>query len=849
MFKLAVICGGPSLERGISLNSARSVMDHLSSREVEIIPLYVDMNKNFYAISCGQLYSNTPSDFDFKLAQTATRLDADALAALFKQIDLAFPVIHGPFGEDGELQKLLESHQVPYVGSDAASCQAFFHKYRAPQILQKHGFKIIPSLHLMQGQSFQEDLIKAFFAQHQLQEVIVKPVNGGSSIGVTKACSPLDAFRAVCNLYDQRLFKEAVIEPLLKGIEFTVLVLESDLNEPVPLIPTEIEIKQGELLDYRMKYLPTNQVAYHTPPRFSEAITAQIRSQARAIFSLFKMRDFVRLDGWIMEDQTIYFTDYNPISGLEQNSYLFRQASIVGMTHREVLHQVVGHACQRYGIQFPSLTSQGDIAEKKKVFVLLGGSNAERQVSLMSGTNVWLKLLRSDTLYPIPFLYDAEGYIWQLPYSYALNHTVEEIYQNCLTAGQQTLEIREMIAEIQTAIFTSSSRILVSREGADVAFCDEGIALAIAEEKNVADDLLAGDRKLFEEVNTAVQTQLHLSNRSSTVPLKASLDEFTARAKQEDAFIFIAMHGGVGENGVLQRHFEREGLCFNGSGAASSELCMDKYRTGEVIHQLGDPDLLTLPKKLLDLPQIGSLNRQVIHQYWDQLQEELHSGSLLVKPRADGCSAGIVVLYGPEDLATYCDLVSQQVDSIPAGLFGNQTGIVEMPKSNGEPIGFMVEPYIETDTISIVEHSLRLLPKSGWIELTVGVLEENGNYHVLNPSITVAEGAVLSLEEKFQGGTGVNLTPPPAEIISSAATAKIKRLLEKAARALAIQNYCRIDIFFNIHSEKVIIIEANSLPGLTPSTVIYHQGLAEEVPIPPTALLEKFVMAKLTAFV
>ena len=98
----------------------------------------------------------------------------------------------------------------------------------------------------------------------------------------------------------------------------------------------------------------------------------------------------------------------------------------------------------------------------------------------------------------------------------------------------------------------------------------------------------------------------------------------------------------------------------------------------------------------------------------------------------------------------------------------------------------------------------------------------------MNPSITIAEGAILSLEEKFQGGTGINLTPPPEEILSSSATGKIKRLVEKAAQALGIQNYARLDVFFNRLTEKMILIEANTLPGLTPSTVIYHQGLAEE---------------------
>ena len=65
--KVSLICGGPSLERGISLNSARSLLDHLQSETIEVVPFYLDYKKNAYAISKAQLYSNTPSDFDFKL--------------------------------------------------------------------------------------------------------------------------------------------------------------------------------------------------------------------------------------------------------------------------------------------------------------------------------------------------------------------------------------------------------------------------------------------------------------------------------------------------------------------------------------------------------------------------------------------------------------------------------------------------------------------------------------------------------------------------------------------------------------------------------------------------------------
>src|SRR5271167_1337235 len=100
---IAVICGGPSAERGISLNSARSVMDHLTPLGHAITPIYCDTQKRFYRLQPSQLYSNTPSDFDFKLKHAAKPLSEAAFIEECRKTDIVFPAIHGAFGEDGEL--------------------------------------------------------------------------------------------------------------------------------------------------------------------------------------------------------------------------------------------------------------------------------------------------------------------------------------------------------------------------------------------------------------------------------------------------------------------------------------------------------------------------------------------------------------------------------------------------------------------------------------------------------------------------------------------------------------------------------------------------------------------------
>lgn len=788
-FKLAVICGGPSFERGISLNSARSVMDHLKSSYLEIIPIYVDSRRQFYHISTSQLYSNTPADFDFKLARTATLLDPMALESLLKSVDLVFPVIHGAFGEDGELQAILEKYQIPFVGHSSSICKWMFRKHQAAETLRGNGFATLPQLILSKKQSgHHQQLVERFFKEHLLQRAIVKPVVGGSSIGVYSVSNPEEACEKIQEVFDQGLDQEALIEPFCEGKEFTIVVFENPNNEPVALIPTEVDLSYADhqIFDFRKKYLPTNQATYHTPPRFPQIVIEQIRMQAEQIFKLFGMRDFVRLDGWLMDNGVIYFTDINPISGLEQNSFFFRQASLLGMTHREVLEYVIKSACKRYGISFP----QPEISQnhsKLPVYVLFGNRNAERQVSLMSGTNIWLKLLQSHEHAPVPFFFDHQGDVWEIPYSYTLNHTVEEIYANCISSPITHLHWHAIMENIR-------SRLGIKKEP---------------------------------------------QNQASRMPL----GDFLGKASKERAFIFIAMHGGDGENGTLQRHLEEHRIPYNGSNAQTSALCIDKFLTGEKIQQLGDPDLLSIPKKSICLTQFKEDSSSAYEKIWRDWCDELSSTRLIIKPRSDGCSAGIVLLQSADDFLRYVRFFHQRAAYIPAFSFANQSCPIEMPPSMcGE---FLLEPFIETDEIRIENQTIHHHPKEGWIELTVGVLERGGIYHPFNPSITIAGGSVLSLEEKFQGGTGINLTPPPEEILSSSGTQKIRKLVAKAAEALGIQNYARLDVFFNRLTEKMILIEANTLPGMTPSTVIYHQGLAEEPSLTPLALLEKIISTKL----
>ncbi len=770
-FQLAVICGGPSAERGISLNSARSLLDHIADSNIEIVPFYVDEKLKFYRLSTTQLYSNTPSDFDFKLAETAQVLNEKQVVEALQACHLVFPAIHGAYGEDGQLQNFLEQHDIPYVASPAAACRQMFFKDVAASILRANGLATLPSLTVSQAE--ESTAIPVFWRTHNLQRAVVKPVAGGSSIGVHSVASAEAATAAADKLLAQTHDSRVMIEPFCDGQEFTIVVLTGTDGEPVALLPSEIAVsyQDNQIFDFRRKYLPTNQAAYFCPPRFPTNVINTIRQQAAQIFKLFGMQDFARLDGWWLKDGTVLFSDLNPISGMEQNSFLFQQAARIGLTHRQVLRHVLNSAAQRHGVVLPPAQPRNGT---ELVAVICGGSTAERQVSLMSGTNVWLKLQQTANCSPQLFLLGTDAQtIWQLPYAYALQHTVEEIMHSCADSASITASLKPYLPQILPALGYSE-----------------------------------------------IEQQAALAE-----PQSLSLENFLQKAAAQNAFVFLGLHGGMGEDGRLQAELDGRGLHYNGSGSAASALCMDKLATGAAIDALRDKQLTACPKHHLSQADLENASTDWV-DLWQELTTNWQSQKLILKPQDEGCSAGVIKLSDAVQLAIYGKFLRAGASFFPPHSFAEQPEIVELASAHSSK--YILEPYIETDHLQIVGTELKHEAHTGWIELTVGVLEQNGIYQSLPPSITVAANAVLSLEEKFQGGTGVNLTPPPVSIISAAQRTIIESKIEKAAATLGIQNYARLDIFFNIKTDQALLIEANTLPGLTPSTVIYHQWMAQD---------------------
>lgn len=284
--------------------------------------------------------------------------------------------------------------------------------------------------------------------------------------------------------------------------------------------------------------------------------------------------------------------------------------------------------------------------------------------------------------------------------------------------------------------------------------------------------------------------------RNSTHEITQLLDRATKIAwhdlPQHADFVFIALHGGKGENGAVQGALEMLKLPYNGSGVIASALCMDKYKTTKLLNYQNIP----VPGNIL-------INKAAWEQNKEHIIEEVVNTlgfPCIVKPHDDGCSVLVARAKTKDELIEAADSIFQT---------GKRSVLFEE---------FIVG-----------------------MELTIGVVGNNNPY-ALPPSQAVASGGILSLIEKFLPGAGQNITPAP---LPQEALKLAQDTVVAAYKATGCAGYARIDCFYqDAHQSptgipRVVILEINSLPGLTPATCLFHQ--AAEVGMKPMDLIDTIV--------
>ena len=765
--KLCLITGWPSAERGISLNSARSCYDHLDKSLYDLTICYINPRLERYQIDPHQLYSNTPLDFDYQLSQSGIRLTTQVRDQLLQSQDYVLPIIHGTYGEDGQIQSLLESLWVAYLWSSSQVCHTTANKYDIQQILKEHKlYTLWPSYVIRQWE--------------QLPSLapwkwVVKPLHGWSSIGVHIFDSIQDLHDNIWSCFQYE--SECILEPYCNGQEFTILVLQNWQNQAVPLLPTQIIFHHDSVFDYRKKYLSTSDTAYYTPPFRSADIVETIRQQAVQVFGIFGIKDVVRLDGRLMPDEQIRRSDINRMSGMEQNSFLFQQSSLLWRTHQDTIHYLI----------HKTLPQTIDYSNKIIIPVVFGGNTAERQVSILSGTNVIMKLLYSQIYHPKPIFMNHDNKLYEIPFQLCLLHSVEEIEEKIWL--YQNPDYFDMLLTYQQKI------------------C----------------------KKLWVYYN-------HNPISQPSIPLETSREKIWSYS----GFIFLWLHGWDGENGQIQYLLDSLHIKYNGPHAKISALCADKIATKKIIDQAQLSWVTTAPfvwHKLSMLDQKGERDH-----LWDEIQKNIWYWPYIIKPADDGCSAWVIKFVNRKQLNHILFYYINKQDRIPANAIYPWHGVIMLPTSQVKEI--LIEKYIITDQVKLDNLIIERNTLSNRVEMTIGVISLHGEIKVLHPSQTIASGTVLSMEEKFMGGTGINLTPPPSQYLADDILYIIKKRIWQVATILWISGYSRIDFFVNRLTGECIIIEVNTLPALTPSTVLFHQWLTHTPTLSPLQLIEVLIHQK-----
>lgn len=668
--RVGVLMGGRSIEREVSLNTGRTICDHLDTARYEVVPLFQKLSGQLYILPARFVHRGKISDFEHRLQAEAQEVVWDELKSL---VDVIYIAQHGRYGEDGSLQGFLEVLGIPYVGSKIFASALGMHKRMQKDFLQAAGIAV--------PRDYKLDDVIAY-------PVVVKPCQEGSSLGVSIAHNQAELQAAVerAATVTPGVRQQVIIEEKIEGMEFTCIVItDVKTGEYVALPPTEI-VPETEIYEYDQKYMPGRAHKF-TPARCAPQQLQLIQDTCVQVMNALSITHLARIDGFLTNDGRVVIIDPNTFSGMAPSSFAFTQAAQVGMSHTQFINHLLMTELRQRDLLAGAEIMQSETETKKiRVAVLMGGASAERETSLDSGRNITYKLSpHKYEAIPIFITHDFKPYI------------------------------------IDQAMLVHNSTREIEHE-------------------------LSSARKIL----------------WSDLPQIAD-------------FVFVGLHGGLGENGGVQGMLETLGLPYNGSGVLASALCMDKFKTNNFLRQKG----FAVPE--------GRLVAQ-----GDPLPTDMPF-PLIVKPHDDGCS------------------------------------VLVQKAHNGAELEQAVQAIFDAGRLyALIEECIV------GMELTVGVLG-NEDPQALPPSQAIASGGILSIEEKFLPGAGENQTPA---LLPEAALARVKQVIKDAFVALGCRGYARIDCFYTT-DDRVVILEVNTLPGMTPATCIFHQ--AAELGMKPMDFIDQII--------
>ncbi len=316
---VGVLRGGPSREHEVSLKTGAAIIANLPAEQYVARDIYID-----------------------KSGQWHDRGKVVSPERVLRQLDAVLIGLHGEYGEDGQVQKLLERFGVPYAGSDSFGSYLATHKLLAKARAQEAGLLTPPFRHIQNVQEAEEaahDIIRTFH-----QPVVVKPTGWGSSIGVSIVGGYAPVLGAI-----QQLFAEGalsvLVEDYIRGDEATVGVVENMRDEALySLPPVEIIPPTNDFYSYNSKY--SGATRHLCPGNFSRVTAEELQRLARVMHRTLGLRHYSRSD-FIVTPKGIYYLETNTLPGLTAESNLPIAFASVGVSLPDFLSHLVTLALKK----------------------------------------------------------------------------------------------------------------------------------------------------------------------------------------------------------------------------------------------------------------------------------------------------------------------------------------------------------------------------------------------------------------------------------------------------------------------------------------------------------------------
>ena len=324
--RIAVVLGGRSSEHEISLASARSVIEALEQAGHDVLPVAIDRG-GAWALGVGGGGQDSGSNLP-------ERLPGRDVATALAEVDVVFPVLHGPFGEDGTVQGLLELAGVPYVGAGVLASALCMDKDVFKSVLRDHDIPVTANITLRAGDAARNPFGYPCF---------VKPARLGSSVGITKAHDEAE-LRAGVELafaHDEKV----LVEQFVDGIEIEVGVLGN--RRPVASLPGEIVVTNNEWYDYEAKY-DGGEMDLVVPARVSADQLARAQELAVRAFVATDCEGMARVDLFVRSDGEVLVNELNTIPGFTATSVYARLFEASGIGYTDLLGRLADLAVERF---------------------------------------------------------------------------------------------------------------------------------------------------------------------------------------------------------------------------------------------------------------------------------------------------------------------------------------------------------------------------------------------------------------------------------------------------------------------------------------------------------------------